>query len=296
MDLTLVTCRELPEPDADEQPLLDALAGAGVEARLAAWDDPDVDWGATPLTVVRSTWNYVDDRDAFLDWMRRASSATTTLRNPLSAMAPNTHKGYLATLERADVPVVPTRWFARGGRGATADDVRALPWSHVVAKPAVGASSRGVRAFDLDRDDEVEAAAAHVAALQAAGEVLVQPRLKSIVEQGEANVVWIAGELTHAVTKPARLDGDHERARDARPVTDDERALALRALRTLPAFAQQELLYARVDMAPDELGTLRVVELELVEPSLFVSLHEGAMERFVTALARDSGAAAVSES
>lgn len=287
-DLTLVTCRDLPEPDTDEAPLLDALAAAGIDARVAAWDDPTVDWAASRLTVVRSTWNYADDRDSFLAWMRRVAADSTVLRNPPSAMAPNTHKGYLAALERAEIPVVPTRWFARGGRALDVDALRALPWRHVVLKPAVGGGSSGVRAFDLERDGELEAAAAHGAVLQARGEVLVQPRLQSIVEHGERDVVWIAGECTHAVTKRTRLEGDDEQVVGTSAPTAEEEALVRRVLRTVPAFEQCELLYARVDVAPDELGTLRVIELELVEPSLFVALHDGAMERLVAALVRDT--------
>lgn len=292
MDLTLVTCRDMPEPDVDEQLLLDALEAAGVDARMAAWDDPEVDWSASPLTVIRSTWNYTDDRDAFLAWARRASAAKTTLRNSLATITPNTHKSYLATLERAELPVVPTRWFARGGRAADADALRQLPWDRVIAKPAIGAGSRGVASFDLADDAELERAAAHVTELQAAGDVLVQPELRSIVEEGERDVVWIDGEFTHTVQKGRRLAGHDEQVTGAHPVTDEEQRLALRVLRTVPAFMQREVLYARVDMATDELGDLRVVELELVEPSLFLGEHPPALERFVTALARESGAAA----
>ncbi len=289
MDLTLVTCRDMPQPDVDEQPLLDALDEAGIEARMAAWDDPNVDWNATKLTVIRSTWNYTADRDAFLAWARRASSAKTTLRNSLSAIVPNTHKSYLATLERNEVPVVPTRWFMRGGRAGDADAMRSLPWERIVAKPAVGAGSGGVRAFDLTRDDQVEAAAAHVMVLQATSDVLVQPQFASIAEDGERNVVWIGGEFTHTVRKGPRFDGDDPAVLGTHPVSEDEQRLARRALRTLPAFANFEVLYARVDMAADELGDLRVVELELVEPSLFLSEHEPAMAAFVAALKKDCG-------
>ncbi|MCW2920655.1 MAG: ATP-grasp protein [Thermoleophilia bacterium] len=287
MDLTLVTCLDMPQPDLDEQPLLDALAGAGIEARVAAWDDPAVDWNETKLTVIRSTWNYTADRDAFLAWARTTSAAKTTLRNSLSAIVPNTHKSYLATLERNEVPVVPTRWFMRGGTPGDADAIRSLPWERVVAKPAVGAGSVGVRAFDLTRDDEIEAAAAHVTALQATGDVLVQPRLASIADEGERNVVWIGGDFTHTVRKRERLDGDDPGVVGVSSVSDDEQRLARRALRTLPAFANFEVLYARVDMATDELGDLRVVELELVEPYLFLTEHEPAMEQMVAALVRD---------
>lgn len=289
MDLTLVTCAQMPEPDADEQLLLDAVAAAGIEARMAAWDDPTVDWHASPLTVIRSTWNYTDDRDGFLAWARRVSSVRTTLRNSLAAIGPNTHKSYLATLERAEVPVVPTRWFMRGGTPADTDAMRRLPWERVVAKPAIGAGSRGVAAFDLADDADVERAAAHVQELQATTDVLVQPQLASIVEEGEHDVVWIDGKVTHVVRKRQRLAADDEHVDVSRPATDEEERLALRTLRTVPAFNARDLLYARVDMARDELGDLRVIELELVEPSLFLLQHEPALERLVAALVRDCG-------
>lgn len=292
MDLTLVTCTAMPEADVDEQPLLDALAAAGVETRIAAWDDPDVDWGAAPLTVVRSTWNYAHDRRGFLDWMRRASGASTVLRNSPGVMSPNTHKGYLAGLDRAGVDVVPTRWFA-GDSAATAapEALRALPWDRIVAKPAVGGGSLGVQAFALRDDAQLDAAAEHVAGLRRTGEVLVQPQLESIARDGELDIVWIDGEFTHVVTKRDRHEGDEESVGGARLPTNAERQIGEATLRTLGPATRRDLLYARVDVAPDELGTLRVVELELVEPSLFLTHHEPAMERFVAALARESGAA-----
>lgn len=287
-----MSCTRLPEPDVDEQPLLDALAARGVEARVAAWDDPDVDWSAAPLTVVRSAWNYADDRAGFLDWARRVASARTVLRNPHGVLAANTHKSYLASLERAELPTVPTRWFTHGGRAATPDAVSALPWRDVVVKPAIGGGSSGVRAFDLDSSEGVEQASNHITALQSVGDVLVQPKLASIADEGERDVVWIAGEITHVVTKLQRLEGEDERIAGARSATDAEATLAIRALRTLPAFSQRELLYARVDLALDELGDLRIVELEVTEPSLFLVQHEPALHRFADVLARESGAAA----
>ncbi|MEO6867965.1 MAG: hypothetical protein ABI200_08080 [Gaiellales bacterium] len=286
MDVTIATCQNMPQPDRDEQPLLEALAAAGVEARLAAWNDEAVDWSVAPLTVVRSTWDYFDDRDAFVRWAQRVSAASTVLRNPLSAIIPNTHKSYLAALEREELPVVPTRWFMAGGRPASPDVLRALPWREVIAKPAIGGGSRGVRSFDLEVDEELEAAAAHVRELQQSGEVLVQPRLRSVAEEGERDIVWIDGEVTHVVHKFERMHGDEEQARSVSAPTEEDRLLVARVLRTLPAYDQSELLYARVDAARDELGTLRIIEVELVEPSLFLTMHEPALDRLVRALAR----------
>ncbi|MBC7462358.1 MAG: hypothetical protein H7287_13440, partial [Thermoleophilia bacterium] len=236
MDLTLVTSTTAIDVDVDEAPLVAALTAAGVETRVAAWDDPDVDWGASALTVIRSTWNYADDRDGFLDWARRASSASTVLRNPFNVLGANTHKSYLAGLERDGVPTVPTKWFARGAAPATEAQLAALPWNRVVIKPAIGAGSSHVRSFDLTDSTDIGAAAAHVAQLQSWVEAMVQPELQSIVEHGETNVMMIDGELTHAVTKRQRLAGGEEVVVAAREVGPEEEALARRVLRAQPAF------------------------------------------------------------
>lgn len=288
MDLTLVTCTQSNDHDVDEAPLVAALTDAGIDVRVAAWDDPAVDWSAAPLTVLRSTWNYADDRDGFLAWARSTAAASTVLRNPLNVLGPNTHKSYLAGLERDGVPTVPTRWFARGASPASEAAMIALPWDRIVVKPAVGGGSSGVRAFDLRSAGGGADAAAHVADLQQRGEAMVQPELQSIVEQGERDVVWIDGAITHVVVKARRLEGDDEQIITARPPSEEETRLAEHVMRIQPSYQQRELLYARIDMAPDELGTLRVVELELVEPSLFLTHHEPALERFVAALWRET--------
>lgn len=293
MDVTIATCKSLPEPDHDEQLLLDALSNTGIDARMAAWEDESIDWGASPLTIVRSTWNYAHHREQFHAWMRRVASERTTLRNPLNIMLSNTHKGYLATLERAGIPVVPTRWFTReNGESVLRPDVlRKLPWDQVICKPAVGAGSIGVKQFDLSDSTQLEAASDHIALLQQAGDVLVQPYLTSIVSEGEHDIVWIDGEPTHVITKSLRMDGEDEQASSPRLPSEEERQLVQRTLNTLPTRSRRDILYARVDAARDNTGNLCVVEMELIEPSLFLWLWDDALERLVRALKRECGKA-----
>ena len=82
MRVALVTCAVLPEPDPDEDLLLEALRAAGVEARMLAWDDPRGDPAALDLCVLRSTWNYYRDATAFRAWIDRAAAATRVLNPP----------------------------------------------------------------------------------------------------------------------------------------------------------------------------------------------------------------------
>src|SRR5262245_33169938 len=140
--LRIATCRPLPEPDADEEPLLQALARRGVHARMAAWRDGNEDWDARVPTVVRSTWDYLHHLDEFLAWVERAAAAAP-FWNPPAIVRANVHKFYLRELEAAGHAIVPTAFLERGTPTSLAEVLRARGWQDVVVKPAVSAASFG---------------------------------------------------------------------------------------------------------------------------------------------------------
>jgi len=272
MKLRVATCKPLPEPDADEAPLAAALADAGFDAALVAWDDPAADWDAPIPTILRSTWNYPLRIDAFLAWIDHVA-ARAPLYNPPAIVRANVHKRYLLELAARGVPVVPTTLVERGATF----DLTTLAVPRIVIKPEVGAASLDTAAF-APRDP---AAAAHLASITARGAALVQPYLASVEDYGERSLIWIDGALSHAIRKTPRFTGDAERVDGPFPIADDERAVAEAAL--APSGA---LLYGRVDMARDAAGQPRVMELELVEPSLFFARQPGSAARFAAGLRR----------
>jgi len=271
--LRVATCVELPEPDVDEAPLAAALATGGFAAELVGWDDPAVDWDAPIPTLLRSTWNYPLVADAFLAWIDRASAAALLL-NPADIVRDNLRKRYLLALAARGVPVVPTTLVERG----QPYDLAGVAAPRVVIKPEVGAGSLGTRLFD-PRDP---AAAVHLAELTAAGAALIQPYVASVEAYGERSLVWIDGALSHAIRKTPRFSGDSERVDGPFPITDDERAVATAALAPIAS----RILYGRVDLARDDHDRPMVMELELIEPSLFFAHQPGSVDRFVAALRR----------
>ena len=109
-DVALVTCQQMPEPDPDQDLVLEALAAQGLTTSLAAWNDPTVDWASFRVAVVRSTWDYYHDRDGFVRWAERAGGATR-LFNPAAVLAWNSDKIYLGELAGRGLPVVlGTAW------------------------------------------------------------------------------------------------------------------------------------------------------------------------------------------
>lgn len=266
MPVLLATCSAFPAGDDDADLLVGALAEAGVEARWAAWTDPSVDW-SQGLVVLRSTWDYTHAHARFLDWVR----AVPRLANPADVVAWNSDKTYLAELAAAGVPVVPTA-IARPGA-----DLPAAA-GEVVVKPSVGAGSRGVGRFTPDRFREAQE---HAAELHAAGRtVLVQPYLAGVDHSGEAALVYFDGRFSHAITKGAMIPagaahavhGDAlfvEENIEPRDPSDAELAAGEAALAYVRERFGADQLYARVDLLPAPDGPV-VVELELVEPSLFL--------------------------
>ncbi len=277
VSVAIVTCKNMPEEDVDEELLLGALTDAGLDPALVAWDDPVVDWSRFGMAVLRSPWNYIDHLDEFLEWAVHAGTVTR-LFNPVEVVQWNTHKGYLRQLAKQGVPVVPTAWLGVGEELDLGDLMADRGWHDVVAKPVVGAGS-----FLTDRitDPRSDAAQEFWRTLCTDREVMVQPYLQSVEEYGERSLIWIDGELTHAVRKSPRLGDAEENVSHALPIAHVERELAEAVIADIP----HELLYARIDLIRDDDDEPLLAELELVEPSLFLKQEPTALKRLVRGIA-----------
>jgi glutathione synthase/RimK-type ligase-like ATP-grasp enzyme len=280
IQVRLVTCRERAHHDAESPRVVDALRALGLDAELAAWDDPDVDWSAARVHVIRSTWNYSEQSSAFLAWTERVA-AVSSLWNPPAVVRANAHKGYLIDLAARGLPVVETEVVARAAPRALADVARARGWRDVVVKPAVGAGGRGALRTSVGAAE----GEAHLGALLASGDALVQPYVEAIAREGERSLVYFGGEPSHATRKLPRVGEFRVQehlggATAAWRATPAERVVAEAAL----ASVGTPLLYARVDLVPVG-GAPHVSELELIEPSLYLTHRPDGFAAFARAIA-----------
>lgn len=281
--IALATCRPGPEVSADPDlpVLVAALREAGADALAVEWDRDGVDWSGFDLVLIRSTWDYSWRSGEFLEWVT-ACGKVTRLANPPDVVRWNTDKRYLGELAAAGVPVVPTRYVAPGEAAELPGD------REFVVKPTSGAGARFAARYT---PDQRERAGRHLARLHAEGfTAMVQPYVEGIDVSGERALQFFGGRLLHASRKGAVLA--RGTAYDERKVahpglevwepTRAELAVAERALDAVPDAP--ELLYARVDLVDGEGGEPRVMELELVEPNLFLSLHGASLPRVVEAV------------
>jgi len=242
----------------------------------------ETDWAAYDAVVIRSPWDYQDDADAFMEVLE-SIDRVTRLENPLDVVRWNLRKTYLRDLEAAGVPVVPTRW-ADGGLTACALAEAFRQWKthEVVAKPVVSANADGT--FRLGPDPLTWEGAL---ALLRRRPCLVQPFVLSVVDEGEFSVFAFGGVVSHAILKtPAprdfRVQEEHGGTIRAVEPSPDLLDLTRAALAAVPHDAP--LLYARVDAVRMPDGRLAIMELELIEPSLYFPYGPGSAERFAAAL------------
>lgn len=280
-DLTFVTYDGLPQLDPDDRLAADALVRRDLTVDVAIWNDPSVDWSHAGICIIRSTWDYHLDYGGFLRWAERVASVTQ-LWNPLAMVRWNSHKSYMQDIADRGAPIVPTVWLRSGTTPDIAALMRDRGWERAVVKPVVGLATRGVMRVDLT-DAGAPAGQAHVDALLRDQDVMMQPFLRSVESYAERALVFIDGEYSHAATKVAFQSlAPAGEAGELLVVADPEEiGVATRVAHMAPGRA----LYARVDLIRGDDGRPCVIEFELVEPSLFLSLHPPAAERFASVLA-----------
>jgi hypothetical protein len=276
----LVTGRDMPGPDLETPLLAEALRREGVAAEIAVWREPR-DWGRASLVLLRTPWDYPGHLQEFLAWTSRVA-AVTRLRNGPDVVRWNLHKGYLLDLQAHGVPIVPTRLVRRGDPAdeEIAEAARQFCARELVVKPAVGINAGGALRAEACGSGLAE----HLSGLLGRGDALIQPFAASILDAGELSLVFLGGEFSHAVRKTPRR-GDY-RVQDnhggtAAPCVPGARELS--TARAALAIAPGKTTYARVDMVylDDEPA---VMELELIEPELFLRFSEPAVVAFARAV------------
>jgi glutathione synthase/RimK-type ligase-like ATP-grasp enzyme len=276
--VAFATCTRLGHsPDTDSRVLEPSLRRRGLKPVFLPWDSSTPLPRETAACVVKAVWDYHERPVQFLRWVDGVAARVPIWNSP-DLLRRNFHKSYLLQLDRAGVPTVPTV-LARVGTGDQALHTKE-GWTDVVIKPAVSVGALRTQRF---RDTGPDAAS-FLRELTRDTDALVQPFVPSILEEGETSIVYIEGRFSHAVHKQV-ADGEFaaQRDRGARISLCEPNAAQFRvaeaALRTAAGT-----LFARVDLVNGD-GTPRVMELELIEPALFLDLWPDGAERLAHAIA-----------
>lgn len=220
-------------------------------------------------------WGYQErssDWSAALDaW----EAANVPMANPVPLMRWNTDKRYLFDLEARGVPVIPTV-FTNALSETDLAETRIRFGDTVIVKPPVSGGADGTYrlAFVDHLPEDVRGKP-----------MLIQPMMAAIATEGEYSLFYFGGAFSHAILKvPSAGDFRVQEQFGGREISveasAEARAVAEQALRAAPG----EALYARIDMVRGADGGLRLMELELIEPSLFLSHAPDGGKLFADAL------------
>lgn len=274
-----LTMDSLAEFVAYDHLLHEPLARRGWSVEDVSWR-ADTDWDHYEAVVVRSPWDYHVEPERFFAVLEAIDRSAARLENPLALMRWNLHKTYLRDLEASGFPIVPTRWLD----GLAEEDLPALydafGTDELVVKPVVGANADDT--FRLPHGAAADAATATFRDRRC----LVQPFVSSVVDEGEFSLFYFGDTYSHAILKtPAPRDFrvQEEYGSTIRAVAPEPRLRAVSDA-VLARLAPRPL-YARIDFVR-LLAGFALMEVELIEPSLYFPYDEASPERFADAFVR----------
>lgn len=293
--IAFATHEAKPEISPDDHLAATRLGELGIEVDAVPWSREGVDWAGFGAVVIRSTWDYHQHLEAFRAWASHVETSGGLLFNPAAVVAWNSEKTYLRDLEAAGIAIVPTLWLPRGKRADLAALLAEQDWPAVVVKPTISASA--YRTWKQQRDEAGDRQG-DLDSLLADSGAMIQPLLEEVIEAGEWSFLYFRREgrlaFSHAVLKipaagdfrvQAELGGRTEGAAPPPELLGQVETLVATASKVAPG----ELLYARIDGVASTgrhapAGSFLLMELELIEPFVFLEASPGSAERFAEAI------------
>lgn len=286
MDPSLSVALAVAASTVDEVPedllLVEALRAQGVSAEIQAWDFPQKHPPA--LTVIRSLWDYPEKLEIFEDWLKEFETSGRRLLNPPKTVRWNLSKTYLEELEEAGVSIPSTGWIEKGGLVHLDHVLELEGWDQAVVKPVVGLGGKDIFRTSRAQSQEDDPRFRKMVREEA---VMVQEFCPEILDSGEVSLVYFGGDFSHAVEKkPAPNEfriqeqyGGRTQALKASPSLLSQGEAVLEALES----RKISWTYCRIDGIRRK-GKLLVNEVELIEPSLYLTTEPSAAERFAKVL------------
>ncbi|HWG34727.1 MAG TPA: hypothetical protein VN650_11190 [Gemmatimonadaceae bacterium] len=281
MNIAFVTSTAHPDLTPDDQLAVAQLERRRARVTAAIWNDPSVDWTAFDAIIIRSTWDYHHRAAEFRAWIDALEAAGAPVWNPPPVLRWNMEKTYLRDLERAGVPIVPTEWLEKGTNPDLAGLLAERGWMDAVVKPVISAAA--TRTWRVSHATVLDVGVQFAESLDA-GDVMVQPFMPEIQTRGEWSLMFIDGDFSHAVRKmPTGGDFRVQTGFGGRSITDQPDGEVIRAAQRVLDVAPSPWLYARVDGIETDAGFV-LLELEMLEPSLFFSHTTSGAARFAEAV------------
>jgi glutathione synthase/RimK-type ligase-like ATP-grasp enzyme len=250
------------------------LREAGLEVEARDWADAS-DLAGFDLVLPLLVWGYPFAPRQWAEAVNRWEREGVRLRNPAPVLRWNADKIYLERLAERGAPVVPTRHYTRLSEARLEAAALAFGTDRLVAKPRISSSAwqtiRWSPGAPLEGGPE--------------GAAMVQPYLPEIERSGEVSMIFFGGRFSHAISKLPQ-PGDFRVQPEFDGIISGYRPEAAEheAAERILAAVEEPLLYARIDLVRGLDGRPQLIELELIEPDIYLGYAEAAGGRFAAAV------------
>lgn len=286
MNIALITYQDKgiytsPTAENEDDTLLNFLKDKGLKIEKVIWNDPQVNWDDYELAILKSPWDYFDLITDFYNWLAMLKSKKIKLLNPIDIVQWNADKHYLQDIAHAGLNVTPSIFLSKADQVVLAPYFDQLHTTQFIVKPAVSGGSKNT--FKVNHEN-VEAVNQKLNDLLVHEDFIVQPFLSEIEDEGEWSFLFFNGKFSHALLKKAK-SGDF-RVQHSFGGTIHPQNPAQDLLKTAQQYIDQfakNCLYARVDGAIVN-GKFLLMELELIEPFLFLATAKESYQRYYDAL------------
>ncbi|MGY0576931.1 MAG: ATP-grasp domain-containing protein [Paraglaciecola chathamensis] len=262
------------------------LKQVGWDVEAVSWHDTKVDWNRFDVVVVRSTWDYQQHASAFMQCLERIDESQAVLANSLRLLTWNISKEYLKDIASQGISIVPTIWLDTFDLAQVSAGFERFSCEKLVVKPCVSANADDT--YLLDREQLLNQGK-NLKTVFNGRAFMVQPFIEAVVTQGEYSLFYFNGHFSHAILKKPE-QGDfrvqEEHGGSLQAVEPDEEMLtqARHTMASLP----DDALYARIDLLRYK-NEYVVIEIELIEPSLYFNMDDSSPANFVEAFVESFG-------
>ena len=258
-----------------------AMAALGWQVDTVVWDDPAIDWAAFDAVYICTPWDYPEKLEQFLEVLEAIDRSPAHLVNDLALVEWNLRKTYLRGLEARGGAIVPSLWYDDFDPAACRASFSRLDTPAVVIKPQVGANAADTYVLQQPLEDEL---VAELAATFSRRPFFIQPFMANVQREGEYSLFYFDCRYSHAILKvPAEGDFRSQEEHGAEILTVEPPAGLLRAGDRILSLVEPAPVYARADFVRDRGDRFLLMELELIEPSLYLRTDDGAAARFAGA-------------
>lgn len=264
--------------------LLEPLADRGWSAEEVSWRNGQVDWNRFDVVLIRSPWDYQQDPQKFFQVLQEIDRSSAILENNLELVEWNIDKTYLRDLQQKGIEIVPSLWKDRFNRGDWKSFFTGLSADEIIIKPTISAGAEDT--FRLTKSDSEEYAG-RLSDIFSRRPFIVQPFMPSVVSEGEFSLFYFGDTYSHTILKTPKKNDfrvQEEYGGQLQKIEAGEQLLATG--RQILELIEPDPLYTRIDLIRTSNNTFALMELELIEPSLYFNMDPASPHRFAAVFDR----------